>query len=261
MQTIAEQDVNMMRQETRFELSVYPSRDELGKAAAADIAAAIGLVVAEQGEARVVFGAAPSQHETLAALISHSEVDWTKVHAFHMDEYLGLPPGAPERFGEWLKREFFERVRLASVEYMQPERGAENEALRYGGLVSAAPIDVVCLGIGVNGHIAFNDPPVADFDDVETVKVVDLDDVCREQQVSDGAFLSLDDVPTRALTLTIPALMAGRQLFCMVPGASKRHALAATMTAATTTRWPATILRTHPRCRIYSDTSAVSAIS
>lgn len=244
----------------RLDLRIYPDRDRLGAAAASDIAAALRSVLQEQGSARMIFASAPSQTETLAALAQEPDIDWSKVTAFHMDEYLGLPDDAPQRFATWLREAFFDRVPLAAVHYIDTASAAQESADAYAALLAEASIDIVCLGIGVNGHIAFNDPHVADFNDSELVKIVDLDQKSRLQQVQDGLFATVEDVPARAITLTVPMLMSGKQLFCMVPGELKAEALRATVHEWVSTNWPSTILRTHPQCTVYADTHAASLL-
>lgn len=243
-----------------LDLRIFPDREQLGAAAAADIADELRKVLAEQGSVRMIFASAPSQRETLAALAAAPEIDWFRVTAFHMDEYLGLPPDAPQLFATWLREAFFDRVPLGAVHYIDAEGAEQQSADAYAALLRQAPIDIVCLGIGVNGHIAFNDPPVADFDDPAAVKIVELDERSRLQQVQDGLFASVDAVPRRAITLTVPTLMSGKRLFCMVPGALKAEALRATISGPLSTAWPSTILRTHPGCRVYADVDAASGL-
>jgi glucosamine-6-phosphate deaminase len=170
-----------------------------------------------------------------------------------MDEYIGLPTDAPERFGTWLTRHLFSRVAFGTVHLIGREPDPDREAARYAILLNEAPIDIICLGIGVNGHLAFNDPPVADLRDPKEVKIVELDAVCRRQQVDDGCFPTLSDVPTHAITLTIPRLLDAGQLFCVVPGAAKRAAVARSLYGPIGTECPASALRTHPRCALYLD--------
>jgi glucosamine-6-phosphate deaminase len=201
----------------------------------------------------VIFAAAPSQSEVLAALCAAPGIAWERVTAFHMDEYIGLPPGAPERFAAWLDRHVFDHVPFAAVHHIVPEPDPLDAARAYAEKLNAAPIDLVCLGIGVNGHIAFNDPPTADFEDPLDVKVTALDDVCRRQQVDDDCFSSLEDVPKQAITLTIPRLLRADRLFCVVPGAVKRAAVWQTLYGPLTTACPASILRRHPNCTLYLD--------
>jgi glucosamine-6-phosphate deaminase len=239
---------------------VYADRAAMGAAAGADVVAALRERLARQERVRMIFAAAPSQNETLAALGAAADIDWSRVTALHMDEYLGLPAGAPERFGSYLREHLFDRVQPGEVAFIAPQEiaddddaAAEAECARYAALVRAAPVDIVCLGIGENGHIAFNDPPVANFADPRIIKPVELDAACRQQQVNDGCFPKLAAVPRRALTLTIPALYSGAQLFCSVPGPTKRAAVRATLTGAIATTCPASILRRHPACTLYTD--------
>jgi glucosamine-6-phosphate deaminase len=234
-------------------VETYSSRSEMGAAAAADIAEALGRRLAEQDHVRMIFAAAPSQAEMLKTLCETQGIDWSRVVAFHMDEYVGLPAGAPERFAEWLEANIFSKLAFAEVHKISPDGDIEAETRRYEALLAAAPIDFVCLGIGVNGHIAFNDPPVADFDDPRDVKVVELDEICRQQQVDDDCFARFEDVPERAVTLTIPRLLRAGRLFCVVPGAIKRDAVDKTLHGPVTTACPASILRSHPACTFYLD--------
>jgi glucosamine-6-phosphate deaminase len=205
----------------------------------------------------MVFAAAVSQNEFLGHLCQAEGIDWDKVEAFHMDEYVGLPDDAPQRFGNFLKEHLFECVQPGRVEYIDgnaPDLRAE--CARYAALLSERPIDIVCAGIGENGHMAFNDPHVADFDDPKAVKIVELDRTCRMQQVHDGAFATLDQVPTHALTLTMPTLMSAQQIYCMVPGPSKREAVKRTIERPIDTACPATAMRRHDRAVLYLDTEA-----
>jgi glucosamine-6-phosphate deaminase len=228
----------------------------MGLAAARDIARALAGVLARKGNARMIFAAAPSQATTLAALCAMPGIDWTRVTAFHMDEYIGLAPQAPERFACWLDAHIFDQLPFAAVHRLVPEPDPHAAARRYGDLLDADPIDIVCLGVGVNGHIAFNDPPVADFDDPLDVKVVELDDVCRQQQVDDDCFERFEDVPRQAITLTIPRLLRADRLFCVVPGRLKRDAVRAMLYGGLSTDCPASILRTHQACTLYLDSES-----
>lgn len=240
-----------------MEIYVAESRKELGQVAARDIAGALRLRLREQNHVRIVLAAAPSQSDMLAALRSEPDIDWARITAFHMDEYIGRPEAAPQRFANWLKREFVDHVPLARFEPISPGSDPENSCRRYARLLAEGPIDLVLLGIGTNGHLAFNDPP-ADLNDPLPVKIVTLDQVCREQQVLDGCFSKLDEVPQRAITLTIPTLLAGRELFCCVPGLHKSAAVQATLESAISGNCPATALRRHPRCNLYLDRESSS---
>lgn len=234
-------------------VEVHPTRAAMGESAATDVAAELRRRLDRQERVRIVFAAAPSQSEMLAGLVAATGIDWGRVSAFHMDEYLGLPPEAPQRFARWLDRELFDRVPFGSVHRMDPDREPVHEVRRYAAVLAEAPIDVVCLGIGQNGHLAFNDPPVADLSDPVGVKVVELDDDCRRQQVEDGCFPRLADVPREAITLTVPRLLAADRLFCVVPGSAKRNAVRAALSAPVSARHPATALRTHPDVTLYLD--------
>lgn len=222
----------------------------MGAAAAADVAAAMRDHLARSGAVRMIFAAAPSQSDMLDALCAIDGIDWSRVTAFHMDEYLGLPATAPQRFAAWLDRHLFHRLPFGAVHRLAPEL---EDGAAYAGLLNAAPIDIVCLGIGVNGHLAFNDPPVADFNDPHDIKTVELDDICRRQQVDDGSFAALADVPTHAVTLTIPRLLRAARLFCVVPGPQKRQAVRDALHGPISPACPASILRTHPACVLYLD--------
>lgn len=242
---------------------VYPTRALMGAAAAEDCAAALREAIALTGQCRALFAAAPSQSELLAGLTAAPDVDWRSVTAFHMDEYLGLGPAAPQKFGAYLDEHLFGKLPFRAVHYMLPDAAppvgdssatvAEAAAARYSALFAAAPIDIVCLGVGENGHLAFNDPHVADFDDPLLLKVVELDVACRRQQVNDGCFPDLPSVPKSALTLTIPALMGGRRLICVVPGASKARAVRDMLAGPISTTCPASVLRRHTDCTLYLD--------
>jgi glucosamine-6-phosphate deaminase len=233
----------------------FPDRAAMGAAAAADVAEELRVRLAGQDAVRMIFAAAPSQSDMLDRLVATPDIDWSRVTAFHMDEYLGLPPDAPARFANWLDRAIFTRLPFAEVHRIDPEAGAAT----YAKSLAEAPIDVVCLGIGQNGHLAFNDPPVADLDDPEDVKIVELDRTCRQQQVDDGAFPTFEDVPTHAITLTLPRLLDARKLFCVVPGAAKRHAVERALNAPISAADPATALRTHRDVTLYLDAESFPA--
>jgi len=241
-----------IRQVGRMRVESYASRDGMAAASAVAVAAAMRQLLAQQPTVRMIFAAAPSQAEMLAALADAEGIDWRRVTAFHMDEYVGLPAKAPERFATWLDRTLFDKVPFAAVHRIVPEPDPEKTVSDYAAALAAAPIDLVCLGIGVNGHIAFNDPPVADFDDPQDVKIVMLDDICRQQQVDDKCFARFEDVPATAVTLTIPRLLRAGRLFCVVPGASKRDAVREALYGPVTTACPASILR-QTDCTLYLD--------
>lgn len=238
------------------EVLVFSSRDTMTAAAAEVIARQIKKVAQIKSVVRMIFAAAPSQVETLSKLCEMPDIPWSQVTVFHMDDYLDITPQAPQRFANWLEHHLFNKVRFGSVHRI-PNSGAPDDiCTSYAELLSEAPIDIVCLGIGVNGHIAFNDPPVADFDDPQIVKVVELDDVCRQQQVDDNCFERFADVPTHAVTLTIPTLLSANAMYCIVPGAHKRPAVKEALENPISTACPASILRKHQNCSIFLDPEA-----
>lgn len=235
-------------------VNIYETRDEMGKAAGADIKAKILELLATKETINMIFAAAPSQNEVLASLAADPEIPWNRVNAFHMDEYIGLSADAPQGFGNFLKNAIFGRAPFKSVNYINISApDAEKECERYAALLAANPTDIVVMGIGENGHIAFNDPPVADFADKKMVKPVQLDEVCRNQQVNDGCFATLNDVPKTAITLTVPTLFAGDYLFCIVPAKTKANAVRATIEGEIGEHCPATILRRHASAILYLD--------
>jgi glucosamine-6-phosphate deaminase len=239
---------------------VYPDRPALGKAAAHDVAAALRTDLAAMPAVRMVFASAPSQDAMLAALADERDIDWSRVIALHMDEYVDLPADAPQRFGRYLQERLFDRVHPGRVELIGALAGPAAEADRYAGLVKEGPIDIVCLGIGENGHIAFNDPPLADFADPRAVRVVSLSEQSRQQQVNDGCFGRLAEVPTQAITLTIPSLFSGRRLFCSAPGATKAAAVRDAVHGPIDPACPASILRRHPSCAVYLDEESAAQL-
>lgn len=208
----------------------------------------------------MVFAAAQSQSDTLAALVKAEGIDWSRIEAFHMDEYLGLADDHPSGFGNWLQAHLFGKAPFRAVHLIPPGDRPEQAVASYAGLLGQRPLDLVVCGIGENGHVAFNDPP-ADFNDPVDVKVVALDDTCRWQQVRDGGFAILDEVPTHAITLTVPRLMRAGAILCIVPGASKRAALTAALNGPITPTLPASILRTHPNITFILDQEAAADVA
>ena len=242
-------------------VSVYPDNQTLGQAAAEAAAAIIRQAIAERGIANVILATGNSQLTTLHALREMPGIHWPAVNVFHMDEYLNLPPGHPASFPLFLRRHLLDHVPLGAF-YPVPGHPANVEAAcrGYELLLRAHPADLCCLGIGENGHLAFNDPPVADFSDPVWVKVVPLDEASRRQQVGEGHFPSLATVPTQALTLTIPALRAAKKMLCIVPEKRKAEAVRKTLLGPITTACPASILRQTPHCHLFLDRDSASEI-
>lgn len=243
-------------------LKVFDSRDSLGKAAAQAVIERIHSILCEKQDVNIVFASAPSQNEFLAALLEDPSIPWNRVKAFHLDEYIGLPGDAPQGFGNFIRAKLWGRVPLKAAYYIDGNTAdLDKECQRYAHLLQTNPIDIVCFGIGENGHLAFNDPPVADFADPAAVKIVRLDEVCRQQQVNDGCFGKFEDVPTHALTMTMPAILAGRYLYGMVPGKTKAMALLSTVTEPAIVRCPATALKGHPNAIIYADKDSAELLT
>ncbi len=226
----------------------------MGKAAADEVTEKLTSLLQQQDNVRMVFAAAPSQNELLSELSVKQNIDWQRVTAFHMDEYIGLDENSSQSFAHYLKQNIFNKLPFKSVNLIsKTDLDAEANCTRYSNLFKEAPIDIVCMGIGENGHIAFNDPPVADFNDPSLVKIVHLDNACRVQQVNDGCFPSLEAVPEKAITLTVPALLSARNLFIVVPGKLKAKAVERTLNGAISTECPASVLRTHKSAKLFLD--------
>lgn len=242
-------------------VKVYETRKSMGEQAAKEASAIIKEVLSKQEECNIVFAAAPSQNEFISSLINDKSIEWSKINAFHMDEYIGLEADAPQAFGNFLKDRIFGKVPFKSVNYIDVSAtNPEQEAERYSELLKNNPLDIAFMGIGENGHIAFNDPHVAKFNDEKLVKKVDLDQECRNQQVNDGCFASIDHVPTHALTLTIPALMAAKYAICVVPAKTKDKAVLNTVKGDITEECPASILRKHDNAVLYTDKDSANLL-
>jgi glucosamine-6-phosphate deaminase len=241
---------------------VYESRPKMGAAAAAVVAAELRELIEARGRAVGILASAPSQNEFLAALVESPGIDWSRVVGFHLDEYLGMDDQAPQSFRRFLIDRLTSKVALNEFHGLRGElKDGAAESNRYSELLAADPPDFAVLGIGENGHLAFIDPPFCDFDDPQAVKVVELDEVCRAQQVNDGAFLSLDDVPRHALSLTIPTIMSRPRLFAIVPGPAKREAIKNTIEGPVSTTCPASILRRHADAHLFIDRDSASLLS
>lgn len=238
----------------QLNVQVCANRAAMGRESAILVSGRINELLAQQEYINIIFAAAPSQNEFFAALRTQTRVDWRRINAFHMDEYTGLPGNAPQSFGSFLKEKLFGWMPFNSVNYINGNAtDLKTECDRYSRLLTQYPPDIVCMGIGENGHIAFNDPHVADFDDPHMVKIVELDAECRQQQVNDACFSGLEQVPTHALTLTVPALMAGKSVYCMVPGKNKAKAVDRTLNGEIDEQCPASILRKHIHAILFLD--------
>lgn len=246
----------------RLRVVVLPDREALGEAAGAYAAVQLRSLLDAKPRVRVIFAAAASQAETLAALAAAEAIDWSRVEAFHLDEYVGLPLGHERSFGMWLDQHIWSLVEPGRVERIDGANpaGAEAEAARYGALLAGGGIDLALIGVGENGHVAFNDPHVAQFDDPAVVKPVEIDDTSRHQQVRDGAFDRYEDVPRLALTVTMSAIRAAGVISLAVPGPQKAVAIAAMLDGPVTTACPASVLRGHPNAALFVDEAAASRV-
>ncbi len=245
-------------------VTICPDRAQMGAAAAALVQREVARAVAASGRSRIVFGCAPSQDEFFTALVGQAAGDplpWTKTDVFHMDDYIGFDASHPQSFRRYLNEHFLNRVNVAAFHPIQGEATDPTaEAKRYDAVLRAAPIDIVCLGFGENGHIAFNDPPVADFDDPFRVKLVEIDEACRQQQVNDGCFPSIVDVPRLAATITLPVFAEAGMLCGVVPTRRKARAVHDALLGPIGPACPASLLRTHPRAHLFLDPAAASLL-
>jgi glucosamine-6-phosphate deaminase len=238
----------------KLKIQIYSTREELGKTAAKDVGDVIYNLLEKKKSLRIIFAAAPSQNELLSELIKIEKIDWSKITAFHMDEYVGLSRDATQTFGKFLSERIFDKVPFKKINYIKTEgHSLDKLCVDYANLLLEKPIDIVCMGIGENGHIAFNDPPYANFFDPNWVKVVELDEISRQQQVNDKCFSRIEEVPKKAITLTIPALLSASYLFIVVPAKTKANAVKNSLYGPITEDCPASILRKHNNAILYLD--------
>lgn len=251
----------ILRKAGELTVKQFALRQDAGKEAARDVAEKICELLEKQERVRMIFAAAPSQNEFLEALAADRGIDFSRITAFHMDEYIGLPADAPQGFANFLRERLFDKREFDKVHTINGlAADPEEECRRYAALLTEAPIDIVCMGIGENGHIAFNDPAVADFRDPALVKTVLLDDVCRQQQVNDGCFAELSQVPHHAVTLTIPALTRAKGNFCIVPAKTKSRAVYETIYREISENVPASVLRKTKGAVLYLDADSASLL-
>jgi len=243
-------------------VSICDARNELGRLSAKTVYDKINELSKTKEEINLLFAAAPSQNEFLEALAAYEDIPWQGINAFHMDEYIGLDYNAPQRFGNFLKERIFGCVPLRSVNYIEGNsKEPEQECQRYSELLKKYPLDIACTGIGENGHLAFNDPHVADFHDKKLVKIVSLDERSRRQQVNDRCFSHISLVPKNALTLTIPAIVAANYIVCMVPGPTKAEAVRNTLYGEISEKCPASVLRLHRAANLYIDQDSAKLLN
>lgn len=239
-------------------VQIFESRERMGDAAAEDAAERIRWIIEEKGTANIVFAAAPSQNDLITGLLKR-DIDWTKIRAFQQDEYIGITEENPAGFGNFLRRALYDHVPLKEVHYLLTDsREVSRKIEEYSQLLNHYPPDLIFLGIGENGHLAFNDPPVADFDDPLKIKVVALDEVCRQQQVNDACFTTLAEVPSHALTLTLSFIRSIPASICMVPTKRKAPAIERTLRGDISTACPASMLRGMAGATLYLDRESAS---
>ncbi|MEQ8552081.1 MAG: glucosamine-6-phosphate deaminase [Cyclobacteriaceae bacterium] len=244
-----------------LEVSVFEAAKEMGSAAADLVAKKLGEAIESRNEANLILATGASQFPFLEAL-KKEQIEWNKVTVFHLDEYKGISDTHPASFRKYLKERILDEVKPAKIFYLNGDApDAEQEAIRYEENLKKYPIDIACIGIGENGHIAFNDPPVADFNDPRLVKIVELDEACRNQQLGEGWFPTFDDVPKEAITLTITAIMNCKAISCVVPDVRKAEAVYNTLYGEITTQCPGSILREHPQTTLFLDKGSASNLN
>jgi glucosamine-6-phosphate deaminase len=245
----------------RLPVRVYDSEQAAGRAAASDMRAILRRALDERGEASVILATGNSQLAFLRALRAADDVDWSRVRVFHMDEYVGIDPAHRASFPRFLREHFLDHVQGATFHPISGDASLVPETCAaYEALLRAHPADAVALGWGENGHLAFNDPPFADFRDPAWAKVVTLDETSRRQQVGEGHFDALDEVPREAITLTIPALLAAGRVLCIVPEARKAPAVEACLTLPVSEDRPGSVLRTVDHATLYLDPDSAARI-
>jgi glucosamine-6-phosphate deaminase len=242
-----------------MEIRLLPTRAAMSQAAARHAAAVLRRAIAERGAARVVAATAASQVEFQRALVNEAGIDWSKVEVFQLDEYVGLPTAHPASFRQMLHAHLVGPAGITAARTIDAGEPGE-AAAAMGRAIAGQPVDVAFLGIGENGHLAFNDPP-ADFDTTTPYLVVTLDEACRRQQVGEGWFPALEDVPQRAVTMSIRQMLSAREVIVIVPDERKAAAVEATVEGPITPDVPASILRTHPHATLYLDEAAAARLS
>lgn len=243
-----------------MEIKIFKDALALGEASALAAVSSIKTILAVKGSANIILATGASQFATLNFLVSEGDIDWSKVTMFHLDEYVGLPETHPASFRKYLRDRFISRVpSLKSYHLIDAETHPEQECERISKIIMEHPIDLALIGIGENGHIAFNDPP-ADFDTETPYIIVNLDEACRNQQLGEGWFPSLEDVPTRAISMSVRQILKSKEIICSVPDARKATAIKNTITQAVDNLYPSTILKTHPHCTVFLDTHSASML-
>ena len=244
-----------------MDINIAQDHVQLGKAAGVAAAQAIREAIAANDYANIILATGTSQFETLNQLTREENIDWSKVVMFHLDEYIGITVGHPASFRKYLQERFLQKVPpLKAACLINGEGDAEAECKRIGDLIASHPVDVALVGIGENGHLAFNDPP-ADFETEEPYIVVDLDEPCRKQQLGEGWFKSLEEVPRQAISMSIKQIVKSKHIICSVPDTRKALAVKNTLEQPVSNLYPASILQVHPDCRFYLDKFSAALLS
>jgi glucosamine-6-phosphate deaminase len=241
-----------------MQIEIYNTEQESGRAAAKHATQLLRKTIEVNGIANIILATGTSQFEILDQLI-REDIDWSKVTMFHLDEYIGLPITHPASFRKYLQERFISKVRLKEVYLINGETDPQHECERLNELSLRYPVDVALTGIGENGHLAFNDPP-ADFETDQPYIVVELDNACRQQQMNEGWFNSLDDVPSKAISMSIRQIMRSKNIVCSVPGKRKATAVKNCLGHAVTNLYPASILQLHNNCMVYLDKDSASLL-
>jgi glucosamine-6-phosphate deaminase len=241
-------------------IKIFKNKVSLAGAAAAQAATSIRKAIADKGAARIIAATGASQFEFLDALTAMADIDWKQVEMFHLDEYIGLPLSHPASFRSYLLKRLINKVGITHYHLLDGERDPASVAREVGSKLASAPIDVAFVGVGENGHLAFNDPP-ADFETEDPYLVVHLDDACRRQQMGEGWFATLADVPRTALSMSVRQILKAQEIICIVPDARKARAVAACFEGEISRNAPASILRTHPRCTVYLDNESAALLT
>jgi glucosamine-6-phosphate deaminase len=235
-----------------MKIDIFENSEAMGKAAGRAAADLLRIAIAQKGNAAIILATGTSQFEVLNQLLAETDIDWSKVTMFHLDEYIGLPDSHPASFRKYLKERFIEKVTFQAYHLINAESNPEAECERLGKLITAHPIDVALVGIGENGHLAFNDPP-ADFDTEQPYIIVNLDEPCRRQQLGEGWFPSLEAVPTQAISMSIRQIMKSANIICSVPDERKAQAVKNCLEREVSNLFPASILQQHPHCSVFLD--------
>ncbi|MFN8344976.1 MAG: glucosamine-6-phosphate deaminase [Spirosomataceae bacterium] len=235
-----------------MEIHITENKQELGKASGKAAADLIRSVIAQKGNANIILATGTSQFETLKQLLSEPDIDWSKVVMFHLDEYIGIPESHPASFRKYLKERFLSKVAIEESHLIDGETDPKAECERLGALIARHPIDVALVGIGENGHLAFNDPP-ADFNTEAPYIVVELDEACRRQQLGEGWFPSLEAVPSQAISMSVRQIMKSANIICSVPDERKAQAVKNCITEKISPLYPASMLQLHPNCHLFLD--------